>query len=262
MSLQESYRTIAEKLYQLLTDNRCEGKVDFLYLDINGRLHTGIGMNLEPSTPSQSTVRMHQNNAIPPAGLKKEMTGKAYTLSWSYQNKKATPLQIYEAIWKVRLLAINNKEVLTGESKPFKGKTDIILTNIGVIKNEFYDGVNMRVNVLRRCFSQFDRFPADARLAMLVHAWAMHPRMNLKGILVAGVGQSQWINYTAAIKSRYWWDPDQKKPTAARECHWKNMSEYRYKNMVEMYRKAYEVEQKIKKHVPVDLNSVYWVKLQ
>ncbi len=270
MSLKEPYQTIANKLYELLIDSRCEGKVDYLYLDINGLLHTGIGMNLEPSPPSKETVRAQLHIKIPQAGqIKEKMVGPAYPprLSWKRKNIPVGPIDIYQAIWKVRLKAILDPSCLaSGTAKTFINTTDIRLENENIIRRDFDSGVNMRISVLKKCFPQFDTFPADARLAMLVHAWAMHPRMNSKGILVAGVSQTKWPGYTAAIKERRWWDKDHPKkdpgkPTAAEECHWKGMSDYRYKNMVEMYHQAYLVEENRKKGIQADLNTVHWVKL-
>ena len=267
MSLKEPYQTISNKLYELLIDKRCEGRTTWLYLDINGFLHTGIGMNLEPSTPSENTVRLQQQKTTPPINAKpKEMTGKVYDLVWKKGGKLVTNRHIiYQAVWKVRLLGIRDSSIYaSGSAKAFEGKTDIEV-DVAVIRREFDAGVAMRISVLKRYFSQFDTFPADARLAMLVHSWAMHPRMNSEGILVAGKSQTKWVHYTNAIAARRWWgaqpsaDPEER--TVAEECHWRGMSEYRYKNMVEMYRQAYKVEENRKKGIAADLDTVHWVKL-
>jgi len=191
MGKTDPYQALRNKLYAFLKDSRCEGSPPWLYLDKNCLLHTGIGFNLDPSgdpsTPTESKVSMYlskykgrvdaKEKALADAVKNDKLRqGPAYRFAWSKKKGgRANKDDIYKAVWTVRYLKLRNLVTCDGKSAPFKNKTDLVLT-ANELRKKFDEWANYRINALKICFPEFDKYPADARLAMIVHAWALWPK--------------------------------------------------------------------------------------
>ena len=92
---------------------------------------------------------------------------------------------------------------------------------------------------LRAIFTDWPRYPGDAQMGMLVHAWA------------CGTGKlrSTWHNYTAACHARDW-------ETAAREAPWRTIRTCRRDAIQRMFRNAATVEGWVRAHRPIDASVV------
>jgi hypothetical protein len=142
---------------------------------------------------------------------------------------KATADEIYREWREIRSL----QNLKGAGAQAFYLYTSLHLTPEAV-DQKFRDEVNIRVRQLRAIFPAFDGFPADARRAMLVHAWANDPS-SLK---------TNWPEYVAACRARRWKDhkPDPQKPDAATASRWTGVNPKRYQGMVSMFTQAQAVE--------------------
>lgn len=144
---------------------------------------------------------------------------------------------------------------MTGGSSQFRVKTLLFLT-ANEVKRKFDQYAKLRDRVLSDLLSDYLVYPADAKLAMLVHSWALWPSKDKQGnILFKG---KQWPKYTAACKSHHWWSRNQSESTAAKESRWSKMSYYFYQQMILMFKNAQAVNNARKKSLQTDVKKLYY----
>jgi hypothetical protein len=256
-------KVFVQKLYDLLKTQQCEGYVKWLYLDLNDLLHIGVGINIDDKTPE---------------------TLSRFPFQWKgweghLDDSRRERLQ---AELKAAVATVRSNRGLGWSTSEFESLTKLRLTDLGM-KQVFDSHAKVAYTKLEEVFKDYDDFPADARLAMMVFAWAMWPKTThgSKGTRVFwGKSNKEWPRYMTACNIKDWWsrradgrteqrDPitGARGPTAAKECHWtttdKNgvkhpMSKYRYDAMVKMFRNAQAVQNKIKAHQIQNLRKVYY----
>jgi hypothetical protein len=209
--------TITTKLRKFLP--QFEGNVTWMYLDRNGLVHTGIGFNIDKESDY----------------LK---------LTW-YRNSDHAPAKKGEvrAEWQGIHDMQDHKDENPGYFKPF---TTLYLEEAEVEKR-FREMVKERDSRLRTIFEpDYDTFPADARMAMLVHAWAIDPKR-----LLLPREKKGWPAYAEACRGREW-------GTAYTQSHWKGMNPRRYKGMKLMFENAHALEKAHERNRAVDLSHLYY----
>lgn len=192
-----------------------EGYANHMYVDQKGKVHTGIGFNID-SIECALRYRWLRNS----------------------DNKRATQDEVKKE-WN-RIHALAPKYSGTGARK-IKRHTTLHLTNAEIMK-KFMQKARRRQRSLKTIFPSFGAFPADAQLAMQIHAWAIEPVKLL----------ADWPEYTAACRKRNW-------KVAAAQAHWRNMKPERYEGMKVMFNNAAIIEEAIKKGLKkYNLSKVYY----
>jgi GH24 family phage-related lysozyme (muramidase) len=190
-----------------------EGVCNFMYLDTRGLVTTGIGNLIDPRN-------------------------RAYAYSWlrNSDNAVATRAEV-NAEWD----QIKHRQAdrvrggLYFRQFATLHLTDAELQRIFNLKATQFD------TSLARIFPQWATYPADAQLAMLVHAWA----------LGTGRLRSGWPRYTASCTRRDW-------RAASTECEWRGMNQQRLRGMREMFQNAAALEESNQRGFHFDLTRVHF----
>jgi hypothetical protein len=199
-----------------------EGVVDYMYADTAtpARITTGIG------------------NVI-------DSVARARSYHWQLDanpDQQASAGQV-DANW--RAVAAHRPEGNLG-ARHFRQFNTIHLSP-DAIEQMFTNAAAQCDRELSRIFSEYNTFPADAQLGMLVHAWALGThKMN-----------AVWHNYRDACLARDW-------ETAGRECIWRQLrantehARGRREALLQMFHNAAEVEAQIRARTATDVTRVYF----
>jgi hypothetical protein len=205
---------VLEKLRAFLRQREFEGFVGHMYVDQDGKVHVGIGFNIDSE---QACLRYKWFRS---------------------DNTRATNQEVVEEWHRIRKLAPEFKG--KGAAK-IKAKTTLHMLESD-IHTAFTEKAKWRDRVLRTRLPQYSDAPADAQLAMLVHAWASNPATLAK----------KWPLYLGACTAHDW-------DHAWIESHWKDMNPKRYDAMKTMFSNAEAVEDgKAAGGTNYDLRKVYY----
>lgn len=179
--------------------NTYEGLVNYMYLDRKGLVTTGVGFLIDPKT-------------------------LAHGMQWTCNanNRTATSQQI-DGEWD----QIHARQIDKARGAGYFRQFTTLHLQASEIDRVFRIKADRFEAELRANshFREFFSFPADAQLAILIHAWA-----NGTGKLNSG-----WPKYSRACQARDW-------KTAARECAWQHMNPNRKRGMETMFENAANIE--------------------
>ena len=141
-----------------------EGRLPYMYLDVDGAVTTGIGNLLDSVSAAQ-------------------------TLPWKHgaTGPKATPDEIATGWQAVK--ALQSSKSLGGGNAVFSNATDLRLSQPD-IDALFSSTLASFSSTLRQSFPQLDTWPADAQMGLLGMAWALGPNF-----------APQWPKFTAAMNT-------------------------------------------------------------
>jgi hypothetical protein len=199
-----------------------EGVIDYMYADTAtpARITTGIGNVIDSVARAQS---YHwQLDANP--------------------SQQASAAQV-GANW--RAVAAHRSEGNQG-ARHFRQFNTIHLSP-EAIEQMFTRAATQCDRELSRIFPEYNTFPADAQLGMLVHAWALGThKLN-----------SVWPHYRDACRARDW-------ERAGQECIWRQLrintehARGRREALLRMFHNAAEVEARIRAGNTSDVSRVYY----
>lgn len=221
---------VFEELFKFLV---CfEGFATYMYLDQGCLVHTGIGFNI------------HQ-------------AWKEKGLNYPWKDNKTGHLVLRDRALKEWNLILSKKiESNCGRERGYKGAywfkqfSTVHLTDDDVFLI-FKNKVEAIHNSLQEIFPDFANFPADAQLAILIHAWNNNPPSGKQSTWPG------WVNYFNACTNKKWWDADVNKSTAAKESRWTPVSR-RYKYMVEIFKNAQTIEEQHKNNSKINIKTLIY----
>jgi hypothetical protein len=268
MSEKEVLATLTAALRKFLP--KYEGNVTWMYLDQGGLVHTGIGFNIDSLSDAQKLPWRRNfpplrpwKFTLPPVDPSTGWRDRAVagrlqpaqlslppvdllppnpdpTKFWT-SLESVTPDDV-QAEWQ----RIKDLQHLKGKGAMYFMKYTTVHLTQDAVNAKFREEVMDRDRRLRNIFKPgYDTFPADARMAMLVHAWANDPSNFLKP-----PEQRGWPGYVAACKGRRWKE-------AFKESHWATNPE-RYKAMGLMFTNAWALEEAAKRGGMVDFSRLYY----
>lgn len=229
--------------------SKFEGNVTWMYLDQKGLVHTGIGFNIDapslagklpwmrnllrsPFTPGHPLVTCGWEPSVPCSPMPE--SPRLLAPSPLLRAGNATADEI-DTEWRT----IRSLQHLKGAgANAFHPYANLHVSS-DAVDSKFREEVHIRIRQLRAIFPSFESFPAEARKAMLVHAWANDPSSL----------ERRWPAYVAACRARRWVlgrpDPERRDPKrqdAATQSHWLGMRKERYEGMVAMFANAQAAE--------------------
>jgi hypothetical protein len=154
--------------YQKWTEIQ-EGRLPYMYLDVEGLVHTGIG-NLIDASPSGSSAPWTPALALP----------------WKNPDGSAASPATIQAQWQ----AVKARQDLKGKgggNAPFPSLTTIRLSQAD-IDALFQKVLSSFTETIRKYYPAIDSWPADGQMGVLGMAWALGPAF-----------PPQWPKFTAAI---------------------------------------------------------------
>jgi len=163
-----------------------EGFTPFMYCDTLNLVTTGVGNlidagpNHNPGNNSPSIVRARLNNVVSAGAMQPAMSlpWRLKAPGWSSKNPLAgdlvSPSEVADAWTKVK----RQNEVVPDFSQQggfkYAGLTNLTLDMSG-LKSLFSRTLNSFDATLRKTYSGYEEWPADAQLATMSMSWAMGP---------------------------------------------------------------------------------------
>ena len=142
-----------------------EGRVPWMYLDIKGLVTVAVGNLIDPVDAALGLPFVHKTSKV--AATRDEIRAE-WTMLKGKQDLAKKGHKACEAITDLRMTD--------------QGMDDLVLAKL--TSNE---------SVLKKAFSDWDAWPADAQLGVLSMAWALGPGF-----------PAHWTKFTAAAKAQDW----------------------------------------------------------
>ena len=142
-----------------------EGRVSWMYLDIKGLVTVAVGNLIDPVDAALGLPFVHKSTKV--AATRDEIRAE-WTMLKGKQDLAKKGHKACEAITDLRMTD--------------QGMDDLVLAKL--TSNE---------SVLKKSFSDWDAWPADAQLGVLSMAWALGPGF-----------PAHWTKFTAAVKAQDW----------------------------------------------------------